>query len=380
MRIFRGILWVFGGISLVLVLSCAVIAGEKGVILKLATLAPEGSPWMKAFHEANRELISRTGGMVRMRAYPGGVMGDDQTVLRKMRIGQIQISGLLGTGLAEINKEVQVLATPFLFHSYEEVDHVLGRITDPLEKALEEKGYVLLGWSEIGFIYMMSKTPMSSLEAVRGAKVWVPEGDSMSQAVFQRAGVSPVPLGISDVLVALQTGLIDVIYSTPFGAIALQWFSKVRYITKVPLSYSMGAVVMTRKAFETIPQHHRRTVREIFRKALVPINAETRKDNEDALTVMVRQGIEYVELSPQELARFQKIAGEAIEGITGKIFSKAILEEVNKHLGEFRRRKTMSLPGVEKELPPPLRVLDKIIWPIAIGDNRTRETRVSEHS
>ncbi len=377
MRIFRGILWIFGGISLILVLSFTVIAKEKQITLKLATLAPEGSPWMKAFHKANRELISRTGGVVRMRAYPAGVMGDDHTVLRKMRIGQIQVAGLMGTGLVEIDKEFQVLATPFLFRNYEEVDYVLRGITDRFEKALEEKGYVLLGWSEIGFIYMMSKTPMSSLDAVRGAKVWAPEGDSMTQAVFQKAGVSPVPLGISDVLVALQTGLIDVIYGTPFGAIALQWFTKVRYITKVPLSYSMGAVVMTRKAFETIPPDHRKTVREVFRKTLLPLNAETRKDNEEALTVMAKQGINYVELSPQELGRFQKIAGEAIEGIAGKVFSKAILEKVNEHLAEFRRGKTTSLTGVGKESPPSLWVLDKIIRPIALGDNRALATRAS---
>ncbi len=329
---------------------------------------------MKAFHKANRELMSRTGGMVRMRAYPGGVMGDDHTVLRKMRIGQIQIAGLMGIGLAEVDKEFNVLATPFLFRNYEEVDHVLRRITDRLEKGLEDKGYVLLGWSEIGFIYMMSKAPMSSVDAVRGAKVWVPEGDSMSQAVFRKAGVVPVPLGISDVLVALQTGLIDVIYSTPFGAIALQWFTKVGYITTVPLSYAMGAVVITRKAFERIPQDHRKTVKEIFRKALAPINAETRKDNEEALTVMARQGIEHVKLSPQELARFQKIVTEAVEGIAGKAFSNAILEEVNEHLAEFRRGKTVSLTREEEELPPSRQVLDGIIRPIALNDNRAHET------
>ena len=345
MTLFKRSLWIFLGISLVL--SVSVIARGKQITLKLATLAPEGSPWMEAFNKANRELIVLTGGEVRMRAYPGGVMGDDHTVLRKMRIGQIQIAGLMGIGLGEINKDLQVLGTPFLFRTYEEVDHILPKITDQFEKTLEEKGYVLLGWSEIGFIYMMSNTPMSSLDAVQGAKVWMPEGDSMSQAVFQKAGVSPVPLAISDVLVALQTGLVDVIYSTPFGAIALHWFTKVKYITRVPLSYSLGAVVMTQKAFKNILPDHRQKLKEVFRKNLVPINAQTRRNNEEALALMGSKGIQYVDLSPHELARFQKIAHEAMKGIAGKVFSKAILKKVNRLLAEFRRGKTISRTRTE---------------------------------
>lgn len=225
---------------------------------------------------------------------------------------------------------------PFLFRDYEEVDYVLPKITDGLEKILEKKGYVLLGWSEIGFLYMMSRKPMASLEAVQGAKVWMPEGDSLSLAVFQKAGVSPVPLGISDVLLALQTGMVDVIYSTPFGAVALQWFTKVRYITRVPLSYAMGAIVMTRKAFENIPENHRETFQEVLRESITPINAQTRKDNNEAFEVMAQEGIQFVELPPQELARFQKITHEAMEAITGEVFSRAIFDKMEQHLAEFR--------------------------------------------
>jgi len=335
-------LWIFAVICFVLVFSASVIAREKQITLKLATLAPKGSAWMRVFSKGNRELVSRTGGMVRMRAYPGGVMGDDEAVLRKMRIGQIQIAGLMGMSLGKINKEFHVLGAPFLFRNHEEVDHVLPEITDRLEKALGDKGYVLLGWSEIGFVYMMSKKPISSLEAVRKAKVWMPEGNPMSQAVFQKAGVSTVPLAVSDVLLALQTGLVDVIYAPPVGAIGLQWFTKVKYITRVPLCYSMGAVVMTRKAFESIPQDHRKILKEIFRKNLTPINAQTREDNEEALRLLAREGIQNVELRPQELERFQRIAQETMEEIAGKVFSKAILQKVDRLLAEFRRGKFVS--------------------------------------
>ncbi len=193
---------------------------------------------------------------------------------------------------------------------------------------------------------------MPSLDAIRGAKVWIPEGDPLSQAVLQKAGVSPVPLGLSDVLLALQTGLIDVIYSTPVGALALQWFTKVKYITRVPLSYSLGAVVMTRRALESVPQDYRNTLTEIIRENLSPINAQTRKNNEKALKVMEGEGIRFVDVSPQQLALFQKITHEAMEDIAGKVFSKTIFETVNQHLAEFRRAAPLSSVRDEEKPPP----------------------------
>jgi len=331
----KRILWILAGICLTLSLP---VRGEgKPVILKLATLAPEGSAWMKGFQKVNRELESKTNGSVKMRAYPGGVMGDDQAVLRKMRIGQIHIAGMTGPGLGSIFRDIQVLGTPFLFRTYEEVDHVLTRLTGRLAGGFRGKGYVLIGWSEIGFVYIMSNKPVARLEDFQGAKAWMPEGDPLSRAVFRRIGVSPIPLGIPDVLLALQTGLVDIVYSPPLGAIVLQWFTKVKYITRVPLSYALGGVVMTHKAYERIPEDHRITFKGIFRENIAGLNAQTRRDNEDALRVIEEEGIQSVDLSVQELARFQEIARETTEEIAGEVFSLEILEEVNTYLSEIRR-------------------------------------------
>ncbi len=334
MKLRKGVLWIFLGLCLSL---CVPLRGEgKPIILKLATLAPEGSAWIKTFHEVNRELESKTNGSLKMRAYPGGVMGDDYAVLRKMRIDQIHIAGITGLGLGTICRDVQVLGTPFLFQSYDEVDAVVARVTARLEEILKDKGYVLLAWSEIGFIYMMSNRPVASLEAFQSAKIWMPEGDPVSQAVFLKAGVSPIPLGISDVLLALETGLVDVVYSPPVGAIVLQWFTKVKYMTRVPLSYALGGVVMTRKAFQRIPKDQQGIFLETFRRHIAALNDQTRRDNNEALQIIEREGIQSVEIPPQELAQFQKIAQEATEEIAGNVFSVEILQEVNAYLSELR--------------------------------------------
>ena len=334
MKVKNGIIWILAAVCFNL--SIPVGAEGKATILKLGTLAPEGSIWMKGFHRVNQELQSRTGGTVKMRAYPGGVMGDDQTMLRKMRIGQIHIAGITGLGLASLCQDIQVVGTPFLFRDYAEADHVLTRLERRLKNDFKDKGHLLVAWSEIGFIYMMSNKPIASLEDFRGTKVWMPEGDRVSQSMFRKAGVSPVPLGIPDVLVALQTGLVDVVYSPPVGALALQWFTKIRHITRTPLSYALGGIVMTHKAFDRIPKEHQPVFREIFRESIAALNAQTRKDNEEALRVMAGEGIQFVDLSAEELSRFKAITQEATEEIAGEVFSVEIWQEVNTYLNEVR--------------------------------------------
>ncbi len=324
------------GIGICLTVTTSVRGEDKAIVLKLATLAPDGSTWMKTFHSANKELESRTEGRLTMRAYPGGVMGDEEAVLRKMRIGQIHIGGLTGLGLGSICKDIQVFGTPFLFRNYNEVDYVLERTTGRLERVLKQNGFILLGWSEIGFVYLMSNKPVTSLETFKGTKVWIPEGDPVSQAVFEKAKVSPVPLAISDVLLALQTGLVDVVYGAPIGAISLQWFTKVKYLTRVPLSYALGGVVITGKAFERIPENDQTIFKEIFHGRVDALNAQTRRDNEEALRIMEREGIQFVEPSAQELDHFQGIARKATEEMAGKVFPVEILREVNNHLSELR--------------------------------------------
>ena len=334
MNLTRTILWIL--LSFLLAIHLNPPAEADPVTLKLATLAPEGSAWMKAFHRINEELTSKTEGAVTMRAYPGGVMGDDQAVLRKMRIGQIHIAGLTGLGLGFILPDTQILGTPFLFRNYREVDHVVTGVTGTIEQHFLKQGFVLIGWSEIGFIYMMSNKAVGRLEDLQSLKVWVPEGDRVGQAVFAKAGVSPVPLTVPDILLALQTGLVDVVYNSPTAAIALQWFTKVKYITRVPLGYALGGVVITQKAYQKIPQKHRKTVGEIFRRNLVTLNAQTRKNNEEALQIMIEEGIQPVDPTPEELARFQKIAWDAREEMAGRVFSADILHEVTMYLNEVR--------------------------------------------
>ncbi len=226
---------------------------EKALVIKIGTLAPEGSSWIKAFKTLNAEIMKKTENRVQLKVYPGGVLGDEMDMLRKMQIGQIQGVALTSAGLSSLYKEVDFLQIPFLFQRHEEVDYVLTRMDSSIRKGFEENGYVLLGWSEAGFFYLMSTVPVSGVADLKKGKVWIWEDSPMAKAIFDEAGVKAIPLSIPDVLVGLQTGIVEVVYAPPTAAISLQWFTKVKYMTDVPLGYLAGGVVVKKETFKQIP-------------------------------------------------------------------------------------------------------------------------------
>ena len=310
---------------------------EKGVVIKLGTLAPEGSSWMKTFNTINTEVMKKTGNTVQFRIYPGGVLGDEMDMLRKLKIGQIQAVALTSAGLSTLFKEMDVLQIPFLFQTYEEVDAVLKRMDSFFRKGFDDNGYVLLGWSEAGFVYLMSTVPVASVVELRKAKVWIWEDSPQSKAIFDEAGVKAIPLTVPDVLVGLQTGLVEVIYAPPTAAISLQWFTKVKYLTDVPLIYLAGGVIVKKDIFKQIPQTSQNFIMESFQQQLDQLKIITRNENRDAIKVLVKNGIKIIPSSKNQIDEYKRLSNKAIGHISGQTFSKKVLDEVTSLLESYRR-------------------------------------------
>jgi TRAP-type C4-dicarboxylate transport system substrate-binding protein len=334
--------FLLGGIFVLLFFGYPALVGAGGeqFTIKLATLAPEGTPWMNTFHKINEEIKKRTDGVVKLRAYPGGVLGGDRDMIRKIRIGQIHGGGFTGMGLGSINGDIFVMEVPFLFDNYEEVDHVLARMNEQFRRGFQKKGYVLLGWPEIGFVYLLSNVPITSVGDIKGTKVWLWEGDPIARPVFRKAGITPIPLGVPDVLMALQTNLIDVVYASPLAAIALQWFTKVKYMTDLPLIYSLGGILVSDRMFGKIPKNLQGIVKKVFQYHISHLNIRTRRDNEEAIRVMAKQGIKLVTPTDAETEGFKRISVEAIDGLGSKVFSRDVLVEVKSHIKRYRKART----------------------------------------
>ena len=336
MGIFKNLLFILFLLTLFLFGAPPGTSAQK-VVLKMGTLAPEGTAWVKAFREIGRELEKKTNRQVRLRVFPSGILGGEVDMLRKIKVGQIQGALLTGGGLGVVFKDFKILAIPFLFQNYAEVDALINKMSGFFQKGLEDKGFQSMGWAEQGFIYLFSKEPIRSAADIRKRKVWIWQDTAMGRAVFKELGVNPIPLNIPDILMALQTGMIDTVYASPLAAISMQWFTKVSYLTDVPLAYSAGAVVFQKSALEKIPAAERRIMEEIFKRHLDPLKGKVRAENKKAIEVLAGKGIKRVTPSPNDVKDFQAICARGINILGEDQFSRKTLEEIRAFLKTLRK-------------------------------------------
>lgn len=290
-------------------------------VIKIATISPDGTFWMQEMRAGAKEIKEKTKGRVVIKFYPGGVMGNDGNVLRKIRIGQLQGGAVTTGSLSGIYPDIDIYGLPYLFSSYEQVDFVRSKMDDVLMKGLENKGFVSFGLAEGGFSYMMSDSPLRTVEDVRSQKVWIPSGNKVGEAVFGSANITPVTLPLSDVLIGLQTGLINTVIISPIGAIALQWHTRVKYMVDDPLIYVSALLVIDKKAFNKIKKEDREIVRKVMSRAFNRIDLQNRKDNIAAREALKNQGIQMIVLSEKVLNDWREIAKKAVK----------VLEEKNRY-------------------------------------------------
>jgi TRAP-type C4-dicarboxylate transport system substrate-binding protein len=326
-----------GFITLALLVSPA-NSSAKTLVIKLATLAPEGSSWMEAFNSIDKEVREKTDKQVRFKFYPGGVLGDEKDMLRKMHIGQIHGAALTSAGLSAIFNETDVFQIPFLFQSHDEVDYVLTEMDAFFRKGFDKNDYVLLGWSEAGFVHLMSTTPVATLDDLRKIKVWTWADSPITKVIFDEANVSAIPLSVPDVLVGLQTGLVDVVYAPPSGAISLQWFTKTKYLTDVNLLYLIGGMVMKKKLFNKMSPAHQNILMDVCRRQMARLKTTIRKENQEAVQVMVKHGVKIITPSPAEVTEYKIVTEKAMRRLEDKSFSKKVKDEVTAKLEAYRKK------------------------------------------
>ena len=306
--------------------------------LKVASLAPDGSSWIKALRAVDQQIQDQTNGVVKLKIYPGGVQGDEKVVLRKMRIGQLQGGGFAGQGISQIFPDILALQIPFLFNDYNEIDYILEHMDAFYKEAYAARGFVHLGWTDIGFVHILSKVPIRGVDDIRQHKVWRLEEEPITDMLFSLAQVTSVPLTIADVLLGLQTNLVDVVYAPPAAAIVLQWFTRVQYINKLPINYTLGALLVDAKSFSQLAPDHQVLLRQIAAKEMRALSLTTRRENEEAIQVMLANGLQQVEASAQELQTFTNLVDQTRGKLVGTAFSQQAHDRVNQLLLEYRQK------------------------------------------
>jgi TRAP-type C4-dicarboxylate transport system substrate-binding protein len=308
------------------------------VELGIATLAPAGSPWMEVLDKAASEIKTKTAGRVVLKYFDSGQMGDERDFVRKIKLGQLAGAAVTSIGLAMIDESIRVLELPMMFNSPEEVDYVADKMWPHFQEKFAKKGFLLQDRGEVGWIYFMSKNKIESLNDLKGQKLWMWGDDQLVGAMYKKLSLNGVPLGVPEVDAALTSGKIDACYSSPVAAVALQWYTKVKYMTSMPMSFAIGATVVSLDALKKISPEDQKIVEDIGKANAKKLRKVIRKANEDAKGTMTRKGITVVNTPVTMVDEFTKDSQEAWKELTGKIYSKEELDMVLKYRDEYRAK------------------------------------------
>ena len=307
------------------------------VTLKIATVTPDGSQWMADMRESAKTIKERTDGRVLIKYYGGGVKGDDAKVLGQIRIRQLQGGAFTPSALASQYSGLNLYGMPLVFNSTDEAAYVRNHMDARLQKGLEDAGFVNFGFATSGFEIIMSNTPVTTLSDLKGKRVWVPEGDPISYASMEALSLNPVTLPLTDVLTGLQTGLLDIVAIPPMVALIMQWHTKVKYVTQVPLVYTLGFMAIDKKTFDKISEDDKAVVREVMSATYKNFNEVNLEDNQQAFDALIKSGIKEVEFDKDEFVKVRQLLLESNLRLGEKgAFSLDLYKEMLGHIKDYR--------------------------------------------
>jgi len=313
-------------------------AAADNVEIRMATLAPDGSSWMKILNKGSAEVEKKTEKRVSIKYYAGGTQGDERDVVRKINLGELDGAAVTSVGLAMIDESIRVLELPRMFKSPEELDYVADKMWPYFQKKFDKKGFMLQDRGEVGLIYVMSKNEVKSLDNLKAQKLWLWGDDAIVGALYKQLGISGVPLGVPEVEPALTTGKINACYGSPLAAVALQWNTKVSYMLDAPVSLAIGATVVKKDAYDKLTKDDLALVNKIAVGQAKVLRKQVRKDNESAQKQMVRKGVKLTPTPPEMVKALDDAAAKVWSSLAGKTYSKDELAMVMKYRDEYRAK------------------------------------------
>ncbi len=340
---------------LVTLLAPASAGAQEPVLVKMGTAAPEGSSWHSILLEMGEEWRKSSGGAVTLRIYPGGVLGDEPDMVRKMRVGQIQAAALTAVGLSDIDEAVAALQIPMMFDSWEELDHVREKLRPELERRLDEKGFVVVNWGDAGWVMFFAKQPFATPDDLRRMKLFVWAGDSKAVDLWKASGFNPIPLAATDILPGLQTGLIEAFDTTPLLALASQWFGQAPYMLDLQWAPLIGATIVDKRTWRKIPKESRPAILAAAERAGLRLRGEIRTANDTAIKVMSQHGLKVHAASPDVRAAWRRSAESAWPKIRGTIVPAPMFDEVQRLRDAYRQAAPQGTSGEARSSPPPSR-------------------------
>ncbi len=320
-----------------LIFACLLAATGNAQTLKIATLTPEGSEWMQDMRASAAEINKRTDGRVTIKYYGGGSRGTDAKVLREMRLGRLQGGVFTPSALMEQYSDIGMYGMPMVFKSIEEADYVRSVMDSKIIAGLDDAGYVTFGFAATGFAMMMSLEPVATLEDLSGKRVWVPEGDDVSKATMDALDVNSIPLPLTDVYTAIQTGALDIVTMSSVGAVLLQYHTKLKYVTDLPLIYTIGFMAIDKKAFSRLSAADQEVVRTVMSELYARYDKLNIEDESAAKAALLKAGMQKVVPEPGPLAELQAAVRKSNDALAASgMVSRDLYEDLLRLVDEYR--------------------------------------------
>jgi TRAP-type C4-dicarboxylate transport system substrate-binding protein len=311
---------------------------QAPMVIRTATLVPDGSSWYLILKEVAEKWKTASGGRVTIRLFPGGVAGDDPDVVRKMRLGTLNAGVLTSVGVSEIDKSVYALGVPLMYDSYEELYYVHEKMRPGLEASLEAKGFVVLNWADGGWVRFFTQKPVAVPDDLKALKLFSWAGDAEAVSVWRSAGFNPVPLPSTEIATALQTGLVSALGSPPQIAVISQFFTNAKNMTDLRWQLLLGATVITKAAWEKIPADIRPALLEASREGGQRLQREIKESEQKDIEAMKKRGLNVVAVSPQQRALWQKLAEQIYPRIRGPIVPVEAFDQAMRYRDEYRKQ------------------------------------------
>ena len=321
-----------------LLTSHGALAADKP--FRIGTLAPKNSLYHRQLLEVGEAWRTAQGGNAKYVVFPDGSQGGEAELARRMRIGQLQGALLSVVGLNEIEPSISALQSmPLLFKSWEEVDYVREKMRPAMEKKFLDKGFIVLAWGDAGWVRFFSKEPVFRPDDFKKMKFFSFAGESEQQEIMKSLGYTPVPLETADILPAIQTGMINVVPSTPYFALATQVFNTAPNMLEINWAPIVGALVVTQKAWDDMTPAGQQALKAAGEKAGAQIRNKARQEVEEAVEAMKKRGLIVNKPNAEQLREWNDLAEKLYPRIRGNLVPAETFDEVFKHLKAYRAGK-----------------------------------------
>jgi TRAP-type C4-dicarboxylate transport system substrate-binding protein len=318
----------------VLIAMSAVVCFSQTV--KFASLAPSGSPYDNGLREIAAKWEQISNGKVKMRIYPGGIAGDEDDIIRKLKIGQLHAAGITGIGLCRLVKDILAIQLPMLVRTNEELKYVMEKMAPEFQVELEKKGVRVMAWLPVGWGHYFAKNPVGVPDQLKKMKMFVWNGDTEGVLAWKELGYRPVSLAATDIFSSLQSGMIEALATPPLSAASYQWFTVANNMCSLKWAPLIGGIVISTSTWKKLSPELRPKLEAAVRTQIALMSDEILAADREAIEAMKKNGLTVNEVSQEMEKKWQKLADEGLAKLEGKSFSARYRKLVEQHVATYR--------------------------------------------